>query len=388
MDFKQAAFAINDELIQFRRDLHRHPELALQEFRTTDKICEKLAEYGFDFRRLEPTGVIADIPGGTSGRRVALRADMDALPITEETALPFSSVENGKMHACGHDIHTAMLLGAAKLLNERRDDLKGSVRLIFQPAEEILLGAKNAIEQGALDGCDAIFAQHVGNILPAGVIGLAMKPSHAACVLFSIKVHGKGSHGGRPHEGRDAIVAASAIVMALQTLVSRINNPSSPLVITVGKFQAGSANNITAGEALLEGTCRYYDKVNDTELQTHFENTVHAIASAYECTADVEYDRKMPPVVNDLLLGKSIALSAEKIFGKENIQEAPSGMGSEDFAKYQQVIPGFIARLGSGSDAPGGSEGLHSPKVVFDEGVIPLGAALMAQTAFDFLANS
>lgn len=388
MDFKQSAFDIAEELIDFRRDLHRHPELGFEEFRTTEKICEKLEEYGIEYRRISPTGVIADLNLAPSGRRIALRADMDALPITEESGLPFASQEPGKMHACGHDIHTTMLLGAARLLNENRDAIRaigGNVRFIFQPSEESVNGAKFMIKQGALEGCDAIIAQHVGNMFDAGQIGLALGPSHAACVRFEIRVHGHTCHGGRPHEGRDAILAASAIVLALQTLASRINNPSSPLVVSVGKFQSGNAYNIIAGEALLEGTCRYYDKVNDANLQKNFESVVQGVAAGYGCTADVVYSKITPPLVNDLNLGKLIWKNAEEIFGPENVHEAAPGMGAEDFANYIQIIPGFIARLGTGSALPGGHEGLHSSKAVFDEKAIPLGTALLAQSAFQYL---
>ena len=259
MDFKAMAQAVQPEVVAFRRDLHEHPEASFQEFRTTDQIAKEMDKLGIPYRRFDPTGLIAEINGGKPGKTIALRADIDALSITEKTGLPFASKNEGFMHACGHDTHAAMLVGAAKVLMQVKDQLCGTVKLLFQPAEEVGRGAKAVIAQHGMDGVDFAFGIHIGSQMEVGTISMMAGASAAATDRFVVKVIGKASHGARPEQGVDATVAASAIVMNLQPVVSREVAATTPLVVTVGSLHSGSRFNIVSGEAVLEGTIRSYD---------------------------------------------------------------------------------------------------------------------------------
>lgn len=381
MDFRKEAEAIKEELIAFRRDIHMHPEASMMEFRTTDKICEKLDEFGIPYRRIEPAGVIADIKGGKPGKTIAIRADIDALSITEKTGLPFASVNEGLMHACGHDTHATMLMGAAKILNQHKDELCGNVRLFFQPGEEVCLGAKAVIAAGGMEGVDAAFMIHNGTMNPVGSVTLTKGPSHAATDSFKIKITGKTSHGAAPQVGRDAVVAGSAIVMALQTMVSRWTTPTKPLVVTVGKFHAGSRFNIISGSAELEGTCRSYDVELHHSIPAKMEEIAKNVAAAYGCTAEVEYTMMCEPLINDPAMIDLVAKSAAKVVDSpELVREGVAQMGGEDFSEYSVLVPGAFASLGQGGDLPN-----HHECVIHDESTFATGSALYCQVAYDYL---
>ncbi len=381
MNFKEEAYKVQDEIVAFRRDLHMHPEASMQEVRTTGKIIEKLEEYGIPYKKLDPTGVIAEIKGAYPGKTIALRADIDALSIQENTGLEFSSVNDGFMHACGHDTHPSMLMGAAKILNSVKDQLHGTVRLFFQPGEEVCEGARAVCAQGGMDGVDTAFGIHIGSMKECGSITLTKGASHASTDQFFIRVSGKTSHGARPEAGHDAVVAAAAITMALQTMVSRESAPTKPLVVTVGKLWAGSRFNIISGSALLEGTCRSYDVELHKSLPSMMERIAKNVAEAYGCTAEVEYKVLTEVCVNDEARVDSVWKSALKVADRpELVLAGTAQMGGEDFAEYTTYAPCAFASLGAGGEHP-----QHSEKVVFDEASFPTGVALYCQVAWDFL---
>jgi len=374
---------VEAQVIEFRRDLHMHPETCFEEFRTTEKIAEQLDSLGIPYRKFEPTGLIAEIKGGKPGKTVALRADIDALTIQEQTDLPFKSVKDGYMHACGHDTHAAMLIGAAMVLNSIKDELPGTVKLIFQPAEEICAGARAVIKQGALDGVDAIFGLHIGGQVPVGVIAYVPGAACSAADMFKIKVTGQAGHGAMPEASIDATVAAAAIVMNLQTMVSRELPPTQPVVCTVGTLNSGSRFNIVSGSATMEGTCRCYDKEIHRRIPEIMERIVKQTAAAYRCTAEFEYEVHTEVLVNNpdaLEILKGAALKVVAV--PQMLVEAKPIMGAEDFAEYAAVIPGAFCFIGGGGTLPN-----HNDHIVFDEAAFKTGIALHAQMAYDFLTK-
>ena len=384
MNFKEEALKIQDEVVAFRRDIHMHPEASMQEFRTTDKICQKLDEFGISYRRIEPAGVIAEVNTGKPGKTIAIRGDIDALSIRENSGVEFSSVNEGFMHACGHDTHAAMLMGAAKIISEHKDEFNGKVRFFFQPGEEVALGAKAVIAQGGMEGVDAAFGIHIGSMREVNSITLTPGTSHAATDEFKIFVEGKTSHGAAPHTGHDAVVAASAIVMALQTMVSRISSPVQPLVVTVGSLHSGSRFNIIAGSAEMTGTCRSYDVELHHQLPAMMTNIAENVAKAYGCTARVEYNMLTEVLVNDPSFMSLVKESALTVSGDgSKVKAGTAQMGGEDFAEYTVYAPGGFASLGAGGEHP-----QHSEKVVFDESAFPTGVALYCQVAYDFLKQA
>lgn len=383
LDIYQQARKVQAEVIAFRRDLHRHPEASLQEFRTTDKIIEKLDALGIPNRRLNPTGVVGEIRGARPGKTIVLRADIDALSIEEKSGVAFASENPGMMHACGHDTHTSMLLGAAMILNACKDDLSGTVRLLFQAAEEIGKGARAAIEQGAVDGADAIFGMHNRSQLPAGTVALRSGAAWSAADMFRIKVRGAACHGAMPETGVDATVAAAALVMNLQSIVSRELAPAQPVVVTVGKMESGSRFNIVSGEAVLEGTIRCFDPEIHHCLPDIVTRIAQNTAQAYRCEADVQYDMLTEVLVNDPGLTALVRGAAQKIVdAPEQVVEAPLVMGGEDFAEFTMRQKAAFAMVGVGGDYP-----WHSDHFIVDEDALRTGVALYAQTALDFLSS-
>ncbi len=382
MDFKALSRQVADEVIALRHDFHMHPEASMCEFRTTDRICEELDKLSIPYRRLEPAGVIGTIEGGAPGKTVALRADIDALSLTETADVPFKSQNEGFMHACGHDTHAAMLLGAAKILSEHRSELKGTVRLIFQPGEEVAAGAKAVIAQGGLEGVDMIFGIHIaGGGVPTGIIATCPGSSAASADMFKITVTGKTGHGAMPEACVDATVAASAIVMNLQTMVSREFPATQPLVVTVGKLQSGSRFNIISGHAEMEGTCRCYDVKLHHALPAVMERIAKETAAAFRCEATVEYNMMTEPLVNDPdALAILRGAAAKVVDAPAMMVESTPQMGAEDFAEYTVLTKGAFAMLGGGTEYPN-----HSDKIVFDEDCFRTGVALHCQAAWDFL---
>ena len=383
MDFRAKSVEVADKVIAFRRDLHMYPEASFQEFRTTDRIAEELDKLGISYRRFEPTGLIGEIKGGKPGKTIALRADIDALSVTEKTDLEYKSKNEGFMHACGHDTHAAMLLGAATVLNSIKDELCGTVKLIFQPAEEIGTGAKAVIAQGGLEGVDMIFGQHIGGAVPKGIVSYIPGAATSASDKFVIKVTGKGGHGAMPETAVDATVAAAAIVMNLQTMVSRELSPSQPVVVTVGKLESGSRFNVISGYAEMEGTCRCYDVDVHKSLPVIMERIVKQTAAAFRCEAELEYENTTEVLINDEQSLNLAVEAAKKIVDDQRlIIKTKPLMGGEDFADYTHVVKGAFVFIGGGSKEPN-----HNDRIVFDEDSFRTGVALYCQVAWDFLCE-
>ncbi|MHB9144974.1 MAG: M20 metallopeptidase family protein [Symbiobacteriia bacterium] len=367
--------------VEVRRQLHRHPELSFQEQETAAYIAGQLRDMGY-----EPEqgiggvhSVKAVLHGGRPGRTIALRADIDALPIQEEAPVPFASENPGVMHACGHDMHTATLLATARALKPLAPDLAGAVVFIFQPAEEVPPGgAVELVRAGILEHphVDAVFGLHVDPLLPAGEMSFGAGPVNAAPDSFDIVIRGRGGHGAAPHQGIDAVVVAAQAVGALQTIHSRMINPFEPLVITVGRFEAGTARNVIAAEARLEGTVRTTSPALRERVKGLIEQVVSGICASFGATFTMDYIFGYPVLVNDPAMTDLAREAAAAVLGSEAIGQAEPGMYGEDFAYYLQERPGCFGNLGVG--VPGAKERYpcHNPRlVVADEEAMPVGVA-------------
>jgi hippurate hydrolase len=369
-----------ERLVAFRRDLHRHPELAWQEERTARCIGARLEALGLAPRRAGGTGIIVDVPGASDGPRIALRADMDALPIHEETGLEFASVNEGVMHACGHDGHSTMLLGAAELL-VRGPAPPLPVRLLWQPAEENGQGALALIEAGALEGAEQIFGGHVDRRYPAGHLIVTEGAVNASSDAFQIEIRGRGGHGARPHEAVDAVVVGSLLVTALQTIVSREVDPAHPSVVSVGTFHAGTVRNVIAASARLEGTIRAQEYAVRRHLHGAVERIARAIGRLHGAEVDVVIQSGMPAVINTTDMANVARAAAVQVVGEERVQPLhTANMGGEDFAWYLEHVAGAYVRFGGRVD---GREGFpaHSSGFDFDEQALASGAAWFAGVA-------
>lgn len=369
-----------DWLRAIRRHLHMFPELSNEEFQTAQYIESRLAELNIPFRsRIAGHGIMANIGTEMHGAPcVALRADMDALPIAEATGLPFSSQHPGIMHACGHDGHVTMLLGAAALLS--RLQLPGKIVLLFQPAEETDGGALRMIKAGALDGVEAIFAGHIGRHLDVHEIAVEPGLICAQTDEFRIRIRGAGGHAAKPHETVDTIVAASHLVTTLQTLISREADPSYPAVVTVGSIHGGTAPNVIASEVVLEGTIRTTHPDIREKIVSGLRRMVTAMAGMHNTEADVTFSEGYPPVINSPIAADIARQAAARVVGSGNVKGIPhASLGGEDFAYFLQKIPGCLVRFGAGQEEQGGPA--HSPNFDFDEGVLPVGASFLAQAA-------
>jgi hippurate hydrolase len=366
---------LQQELVDFRRDLHRHPELSWSEERTAACIAEFLERRGIPYREgVARTGIVADIPGEREAPLIALRADMDALPIQEETGLPFASSVEGVMHACGHDGHTAMLLGAAALLSGGPRPT-APVRLIFQPAEEVGAGARAMLEEGVLRDVAMIFGGHLDRHYPTGTVVVSEGPVSASSDHFRIDVRGRGGHAARPHETVDAVVVGSLLVMALQTIVSREINPAHPSVVSVGRFDAGTAGNAIAGRARLEGTMRTQDPGVREHLQGSVRRIAESVARLHGAEIDVEIERRMPVLTNTPEMAAMAREAALATVGEENLRSLETAnLGAEDFSYYLERVPGCYVRFGARGAGTHGYPA-HSSRFDFDEGALAVGAA-------------
>ncbi|MCB2183218.1 MAG: amidohydrolase [Desulfobulbaceae bacterium] len=368
-------------MTDIRRHIHQNPELSYHEFQTAEFIAEKLDELSISFQKgIAQTGLVATIGEQKQGERiVALRADMDALPIFEKTGLSFSSIKPGVMHACGHDGHVAMLLGAAALL--QKQEVKGKVVLLFQPAEEEEGGAQKMIEQGALDGVSFIFAGHIDRHFSVGE--LAVQPGLICAFTdeFRITIRGQGGHAAKPHETIDCIVVASLLVMSMQTLVSREINPSFPTVVTVGKISGGSAANVIADQAVLEGTIRTTHPESREKIITGLERMVLAMEDLYNAKTEIKITPGYPPVIND---EKAVVIAQQAVLdtvGESGLQNQPNpSLGGEDFSFFLKKTSGCLARFGARRDDLA-NVAAHSPRFDFDERVLPIGAEYLARCA-------
>ncbi|MBQ1229244.1 MAG: amidohydrolase [Firmicutes bacterium] len=381
---------IESEIISWRRQLHMIPELHTELPKTTAFIKARLDEMGLTYKTYTNNGITTVIEGSENGPVIAFRADMDALPVKEETDLPFAST-NENMHACGHDAHAAMLLGAAKVLSENRDQFKGKVVMIWQPAEETSGGAKDMIEEGCLANpeVDRFISMHIGSLfkeVTSGKFGVKRGPMCAACAAFYVKIKGKGGHGARPHECIDPLLISCEIVQSLQKLVSREISPAHSAVVTVGTLHAGTIVNIIPDEATFGGTVRCYSPENVELLEKRIKEIVSGTAAANRAVAEIEYIRYYPATINDFTVTDYLAECAAKIIGKENVffLEEPLA-GTEDVAFYINEVPGTYGILGSALPHTDGQiYPLHNSKMVLDESVFWIGSAIFVQAAVDF----
>lgn len=363
------------ELTAFFEDLHRHPELALEEVRTTGLVRGALERAGIAvFSCGLDTGLIAVIEGQASGRVIGLRADMDALPIQEESGLAYASVEPGKMHACGHDFHTACMLGAALEIKRREKELRGTVKIVFQPAEEVSEGGKIVAAQQILQDCREFYSGHTYPGFPAGVLGIKPGPVMAAPDAFTIRIFGKGAHGGNPHQGIDPIPAAAALTLAAQTIVSRTKDAFEPAVLSVTHLQAGNTWNVVPEEALLEGTLRTFTESLRRDMTVRLNTMTEAVARAYGCTAQIEWMTGPGPVVNDGALCEKAAQIAREL--GLTVKEQANTMGGEDFSDFLKICPGVFVRVGTG-----GGYTNHHPKFTADERALWPAAQFFAELA-------
>ncbi len=401
-EIDRRAAAVDAKMIEWRRHLHQNPELSGREVETAKFVTERLRAIGLEPRAIAGTGVIAVIAGERPGATIALRADTDALPVREEVDLPFASRATGTyegksvpvMHACGHDTHTSMLLAAAEVLAGLRDRLPGKIVLLFQPAEEGVpvaegvAGAERMIAEGALDDpkADAVFGIHVFAGLESGILGYRHGSMLAAGDRFEINVQGKQAHGSKPWAGVDPIVAGSAIVTALQTLVSRESDLTrEPVVVTVGQFDAGVRNNIIPDRARLVGTMRTFDEAMRADLQKRMQRIVERVAEGYGATAKLTFDPGYPVTANDADFVAELLPTLERV-APGRVHEVPKITGSEDFSLYANRVPGVFLFLGVTPKADVATAASnHSPLFYVDEAALPIGVRAYAQVAADYL---
>ena len=370
-----------EEIVEIRRELHLFPEMGNSEFRTTEIIMNCLDKWGVKYEKFLETGVVATVEGKDSGKTVALRADIDALPIEEKTELPFSSQNEGIMHACGHDIHTAVLLGTAKILSKNKDKFCGKVKLIFEPDEELLGGAERLIEKGAMKDVSAVFGLHVRPELPKGHVQVKYGKSYAAADVFEIDVIGKSVHGAEPQKGIDALLIASHIVTALQTVVSRNLAPTESAVLSVCTFNAGTVCNQIAGKATFGGIMRSLGKETREKLKSLLTSTAIGIAESMGAKCEVRIRESYPGITNDNEMTAFLKECAEDILGKENVSVSDTPlMTSEDFGFYLDEAPGSFYHVGCECDYP-----LHSDRFNPDESAILTGMLVNLKAVNEFL---
>ena len=378
-------------LVKIRRELHMNAETSQNEVKTSKIIMKYLDEFGISYKSgVGGNGIVAEIIGGNPGKIVALRADMDALEMREETNIDFKSIDENVMHSCGHDSHMTFLLGAAKLLNENKDKIRGKVKLVFQPAEELspIGGAPKILESGLLDDVDAIFGSHVWPDLPFGKIAVKEGAMMANSDHFTIKFIGASSHAAKPHEGVDAVIMGAQFVNAMQTLISRNTDPMNSAVLTVGRFIAVTRYNVMAEEAIIDGTCRTFSKEDRMRIFRDMENLAKAIAQVNHGDCEYNYGFGYPAVINEKNSVKIVKESATELFGEDAILniEKPA-MTAEDFAFYLQKIKGAFYWVGIGSKMEKNYP-LHSKNFYLNEEILYRGAALMYEIAINFLSKN
>jgi len=391
MSMLDEALEIKNYTIERRRDFHRHPELGFEETRTSQIVADTLEELGVEVTKgVAKTGVVGLLKGAAEAPVLLLRFDMDALPIHEETGAEYASENPGKMHACGHDSHVAVGLSVAKLLAKRREELQGTIKFVFQPAEEGGGGAKKMVQEGILENPkpDYSMAMHVWNDKPVGWYALTPGPTMAGAEIFSVKVTGRGGHGAAPHQSVDPIVAVAQIITALQTITSRNMNPLESAVVSVCKVDAGSAFNIIPQEAVFSGTIRTFKPEVYETVEKRFYEIVDGIAETMGCEADIHIERVTFPVRNDPDLVALMMDVVREVDPDAIIDSAHQTMGSEDFSFMMQDIPGCFVMVGSANHERGLDYGHHHPKFDFDEACLPYAVALMAQGAMKTLTQN
>lgn len=373
-------------MTDLRRELHRYPELPFEEVKTTARIAQELDKIGIPYRLTEPTGLIAELKGAQTGKTILLRADIDALPVQElNDKIDYKSTINGKMHACGHDSHTAMLLTAAKALYTIKGQLVGNIRFVFQPAEEIAQGAKSMIKQGVMQGVDNVFGMHIWSQTPVNKVSCNVGPSFASADLLTVRFKGRGGHGSMPHDTVDAVMVASAFVMNVQAIVAREIDPLEPAVVTIGRMEVGTRFNVIAENAVLEGTVRCFNTAVREKIEAAIRRYADQVAAMYRAKAEVEYVYGTLPVINEArsaLLAQSVIKEA---FGDDFLFAERPTTGGEDFSYYTEHAPGAFALVGSGNPAKDSQWAHHHGCFNIDEDAMTTGAELYAQYAWAYL---
>jgi amidohydrolase len=388
IDFEKLVSGYKGTLIRIRRDLHRIPEPAYTEEKTSAYVAEYLEKEGFQVQTgIAQYGVVALMETGRAGKTLLIRSDMDALPVQEETGLDFASTHNGAMHACGHDGHMSMVLTAATALKQIKDDLKGHIKFLFQPAEEGPGGAKPMIEQGVMQNPPVDYAVgcHLWPGIPEGSIGIKAGPLMAAMDRFDLKIIGKAGHGAMPHLCVDALEVGTQVINALQRIVSRQMNPLSPTVVTVGRFQAGSAFNIIPEVAEMCGTTRTFDREIWLSWPERIEKVVRGVCESMGAQYELQYTQGYPPLLNDEEMAQWVRQCAIDVVGEQKVLEPEPTMGGEDMAFYLEKAKGCFFFLGVGRE---GCASLHNPKFDFNEDVLPLGVETYCRLAFELLKSS
>jgi amidohydrolase len=386
-DFLKLAENMKGELVGLRRDFHMHPELGYEEHRTSDKIKEFLKKEGIEYIETAGTGICGLIRGH-GDKTIALRGDMDALPLQDRKGCPYSSKVEGKMHACGHDAHTTILLGAAKILNNMKYKLNGNVKLLFEPAEETTGGARIMIEEGVLENphVDRVIGLHVEENIQVGKIGVKMGVVNAASNPFTIKIKGKGAHGARPNTGVDPIVISSSVILALQSIVSRELPPTSPAVLTVGSIHGGTAQNIIPEEVAISGVIRTMTTEHRTFVKKRLVEVVEGIVNSMRGQCEIDIEESYPCLYNEDESVKMLSDCAKQVLGNENVKllENPS-LGVESFAYFSMERPSAFYYLGSGNEEKGIIHPAHGSFFDIDEDCLPIGVAIQCKTAYEFL---
>ena len=370
-----------------RRWFHSHPELSMKEYNTAARIEEELSALGIPTRRVGETGVLGVLKGRKGpGRRVVLRADTDALPIQDEKAVLYASQCPGVMHACGHDAHTAALLGAARALKKLEDSFTGEVDLVFQPGEEYGAGAVLFVREGVLEGADRSFGVHMQSNLPVGQVAMNPGVENASVDHFTIRIHGRSAHVSTPELGADALYAAAQIVTALQGLVGRLKSPTDPALIGVGVLRAGEGYNIVAREAVIEGTVRCFSQETRAMINGKIADTARGVAALYNTTAEIETESFTRALINDARVYAETAPLVEKVVGRGNLVVKELSLGGDDMAEIMAVVPGVYAFVGSGSEAvPGSRLAHHTPGFDIDERCLTIAASLYVESALFWL---
>jgi amidohydrolase len=379
------------DLVAVRRDLHQHPETAFEEVRTAGVVAERLRSLGLTPRTgVAKTGVLATVRGGKPGKTVLLRADMDALPIQEENDTPYRSQVAGKMHACGHDCHTSILLGVAAQLVRTAKELPGSVVLCFQPAEECGGGAEAMIAEGAMADPrpDAAFGLHVWQDLDLGEVGVTPGPFMASVDEFRVTVKGTGAHAAMPHLGIDPVVCLAHMVTALQTIASRSASPFTEVVVSVTQLRAGTAFNIIPETASMNGTVRVFDRALWEALPGHFERIVRGVAATFGCSVEIDFKRFNMPTVNDPAMSAIARAASEELVGRDHVRDDIRTMGGEDFSAFLREVPGCFIAIGSRNRSRGLVHGHHHPRFDVDEACLAIGAEVLLRTTRRFLEGT
>ncbi|KUO76246.1 MAG: peptidase M20 [Clostridia bacterium BRH_c25] len=372
-------------IVSLRRHFHMYPELSWSEFETSKRIKAELDEMGIPYRSLAGTGILATIEGKQPGKTVALRADIDALNVKEENQLEYNSKNEGFMHACGHDGHTAMLLGAAKVLNALKGEFSGTVKLFFQPAEEQAAGARKMIEEGALEEIDGIMGIHLWSGLPTGKISCEAGPRMASGDYVIVDIEGKGGHGSLPHQTVDTVLVTAAFLLNIQSIISREISPLDPAVITFGEVKTGTRFNVIPEKAHLEGTFRCFDPKIRAQLPKIIERYANYIAESYRASGKCTFHEGMPPTINDSGCSEIAKQSVLDFLGEEGLALFEKTTGSEDMAYYLEKVPGIIAFVGTQNPGKGSDFPHHHPKFNIDEDSLIIGTELYVRFALNFI---